>query len=153
MFSTHRKRSNDWIQLNVGGTIFSTTRTTLAKDEKSFLFRLCQEDSNLSSHKDERGAYMIDRDPSYFGPVLNYLRHGRLVIDENLSEEGVLEEAEFYNVQNMIQLLEERIQARDLRYQDYDSVILKLNTNQKHVHRLFHCHSNELSNLVTTLSD
>ena len=67
--------------------MFMTTKTTLCKDPKSFLYRICQEDSDLHSEKDEVGAYMIDRDPAYFAPVLNYLRHGKLVLNKNMVEE------------------------------------------------------------------
>ncbi|KAF7489207.1 BTB/POZ domain-containing protein KCTD5 [Sarcoptes scabiei] len=71
--------SNEWIKLNVGGTHFQTTRTTLCSDRNSFFYRLCQDDS-LESEKDENGAILIDRDPSYFAPILNFLRHGKLIL-------------------------------------------------------------------------
>lgn len=40
-----------WVKLNVGGTYFVTTRSTLCRDTKSFLCRLCQEDPSLESDK------------------------------------------------------------------------------------------------------
>lgn len=105
--------SNNWVKLNVGGTYFLTTKQTLCRHPNSFLHRLCAEDPDLPSDKvririsvkicemfypakqvgiltfqDDSGAYMIDRDPRYFGPVLNYLRHGKLIIDKDLLEEG-----------------------------------------------------------------
>lgn len=43
--------NKQWVRLNVGGTYFLTTKTTLSRDPKSFLFRLCQEDSDLISDR------------------------------------------------------------------------------------------------------
>lgn len=40
-----------WVKLNVGGTCFLTTKTTLSRDTTSFLARLIQEDSDLISDK------------------------------------------------------------------------------------------------------
>ena len=44
-------RRDEWIKLNVGGTTFMTTRTTLSKDPKSFLFRLIQDEPDLNTDK------------------------------------------------------------------------------------------------------
>merc|ERR1712038_1598000 len=134
----------EWVKLNVGGTHFLTTKTSLCKDPKSFLFRICQDETDLGSEKDETGAFLIDRDPKYFGPVLNYLRHGKLVIDKNVVEEGVLEEAEFYNITDLIKLLKERIHSRDNSFGK---------SNGKHVYRVLQCHEDELTQMVSTMSD
>ena len=142
----------EWVHLNVGGTLFTTSRSTLSVAPESFLSRLCQEDSVLLSLKDEKGAYMIDRDPYYFSPILNYLRHGKLVLDKNVSEEGVLEEAEFYNIPSLAKLIEEKIAMRESINQQFESSVRHQNNRNNNIYRLLHCHSNELTNLVTTLS-
>ncbi|XP_075025833.1 BTB/POZ domain-containing protein KCTD2 isoform X2 [Calonectris borealis] len=93
---------------------------------------------------DETGAYLIDRDPTYFGPILNYLRHGKLIINKELAEEGVLEEAEFYNIASLVRLVKERIRDNENR------------TSQgpvKHVYRVLQCQEEELTQMVSTMSD
>ncbi|CAH0385233.1 unnamed protein product [Bemisia tabaci] len=121
---------NTWVKLNVGGTYFLTTKTTLSRDPNSFLYRLCQENAQLISDRDETGAYLIDRDPTYFSPILNYLR--------------VLEEAEFYNITELIRLVKEKISLRDS---------FSLRDSKKHVYRVIQCHEEELTQMVSTLSD
>lgn len=55
---SYSKRNGDdsqlkhtWVRLNVGGTQFLTTKTTLCRDPQSFLYRLCQEEDELKSDK------------------------------------------------------------------------------------------------------
>ncbi|KAM4715023.1 BTB/POZ domain-containing protein KCTD5 isoform 2-T2 [Anableps anableps] len=135
--------NSKWVRLNVGGTVFLTTRQTLLKEQTSFLYRLCQQ-QDLHSDTDETGAYVIDRDPTYFGPILNYLRHGKLVYNKELAEEGVLEEAEFYNITPLIKLIKERIIERDSK---------ATQVPPKHVYRVLQCQEEELTQMVSTMSD
>ncbi|XP_055519308.1 BTB/POZ domain-containing protein KCTD5-like isoform X1 [Leucoraja erinacea] len=139
-----KEPNNKWVRLNVGGTHFLTTRQTLCREEKSFLYRLCQEEGELLSDRDETGAYLIDRDPTYFGPILNYLRHGKLVVNKELAEEGVLEEAEFYNIAPLIKLVKEKIKERDCKPTQIPT---------KHVYRVLQCQEEELTQMVSTMSD
>lgn len=146
MAAITKKTGKNWVKLNVGGTAFLTTKQTLCRHPNSFLYRLCAEDPDLPSDKDENDAYLIDRDPRYFGPILNYLRHGKLIIDRNIAEEGVLEEAEFYNIAPLVKLVKERIDVREARLRL--SIPMK-----KHVYRVIQCHEDELTQMMSTMSD
>nr|XP_055184889.1 BTB/POZ domain-containing protein KCTD17 isoform X3 [Nyctereutes procyonoides] len=132
-----------WVRLNVGGTVFLTTRQTLCREQKSFLSRLCQGEE-LQSDRDETGAYLIDRDPTYFGPILNFLRHGKLVLDKDMAEEGVLEEAEFYNIGPLIRIIKDRMEEKDYPVTQVPP---------KHVYRVLQCQEEELTQMVSTMSD
>ncbi|CAD5112514.1 DgyrCDS1727 [Dimorphilus gyrociliatus] len=107
------KADNDWITLNVGGVKFMTTRTTLASREPESMFGcMFQHDRPFTwkSTTDDSNAFLIDRSPKYFEPILNYLRHGQLIFDDGLSIEGVLEEARFYNIVSLVEILEKKVQ-------------------------------------------
>jgi len=128
----------DWVRLNVGGTLIMTTKSTLSKDRRSLLYKISQDESDLE--KDESGAFIIDRDPTNFKPVLNYLRHGKLVVDRNMIEEAVLEEAKFYNVTDLIKMLKTRIDSRDDK-----------KSKGSRVYRVLHFHEEE--EIVQTVSN
>ena len=48
---------------------------------------------------DEKGYIFIDRDGEYFGPILDYLRVGKLLCPQHLNKQRLLEEAHFYGLQ------------------------------------------------------
>ncbi|XP_069029241.1 SH3KBP1-binding protein 1 [Embiotoca jacksoni] len=96
-------RSGDIIHLNVGGKRFSTSRQTLTWVPDSFFSSLLS--GRISTLKDETGAIFIDRDPSLFTPILNFLRtkelHPRCI---NVSM--LMHEAEFYGITPLVRKLQ-----------------------------------------------
>ncbi|KAH7705646.1 BTB/POZ domain-containing protein KCTD2-like protein [Aphelenchoides avenae] len=57
--------------------------------------------------KDESGAYLIDWDPEHFRVILNFLRNGSLDTDANLPYDGLMKEAEFYGLTELVTLIGE----------------------------------------------
>uniref|UniRef100_G3PFR1 BTB/POZ domain-containing protein KCTD9 n=1 Tax=Gasterosteus aculeatus TaxID=69293 RepID=G3PFR1_GASAC len=97
----------DWLTLNIGGRPFTTTRSTLvSKEPESMLAHMFRERDVWGNTQDEHGAYLIDRSPEYFEPILNYLRHGQLIINEGINIRGVLEEARFFGIEQLAEQLE-----------------------------------------------
>eukprot|EP01084_Bolivina_argentea_P316663 548963_1 len=94
------------ITLNVGGGYFTTTKQTLLNIVDSyFAKRFGGQFSMAPQLKD--GAYFIDRDPTYFRLILNFLRDGIVILPNNEKELKQLDlECRFYNLctlQKMIQ--------------------------------------------------
>uniref|UniRef100_A0A8D2JWQ6 BTB domain-containing protein n=1 Tax=Theropithecus gelada TaxID=9565 RepID=A0A8D2JWQ6_THEGE len=87
----------DWLTLNVGERYFTTTWSTLVNKEP---------DSMLVHMFKDRGAFLIDRSPECFEPILNYLHHGQLIVNDGINLLGVLEEARFFGIYSLIEHLE-----------------------------------------------
>ena len=60
-----------WVRLNVGGTIFTTTKTTL-ENSSEFFQRLLNSDFN--SDKDDSGVRRLFRSRAFLSFLLDYLK-------------------------------------------------------------------------------
>ena len=103
---------SDWIKLNIGGQVFHTTRTTLFSEPNSMLAKMFSSEQLTPSNQDDQGNFLIDRSPRYFEPLLNYLRCGKLIIDPGTNIQGVFEEAKYYGIESVIQIIESMMDAQ-----------------------------------------
>nr|XP_006815227.1 PREDICTED: BTB/POZ domain-containing protein KCTD9-like [Saccoglossus kowalevskii] len=88
--------------------------TLTCRDPDSMLARMFgDQEFQWSSAVDSQGAYLIDRSGRYFEPILNYLRHGKLILDDELNPQGVLEEAHFYGMTSLIEQLEDLLKSNE----------------------------------------
>lgn len=91
----HNAKMEDVISLNVGGTIFTSTRSTFCQFQNSHL-ELLVSGRHVDVKKDTKDCIFFDRDPKYFKYVMAYLRGKSLPIKVN--EEILKEEFEFYGI-------------------------------------------------------
>uniref|UniRef100_A0A3P9NKY0 BTB/POZ domain-containing protein KCTD3 n=1 Tax=Poecilia reticulata TaxID=8081 RepID=A0A3P9NKY0_POERE len=96
-------KSGDIIHLNVGGKRFSTSRQTLTWVPDSFFSSLLS--GRISTLKDDEGAIFIDRDPSLFAPILNFLRSKELY-PRSINVHMLMHEAEFYGITPLVRKLQ-----------------------------------------------
>uniref|UniRef100_A0A8C1SGE0 SH3KBP1 binding protein 1 n=1 Tax=Cyprinus carpio TaxID=7962 RepID=A0A8C1SGE0_CYPCA len=82
---------------------FSTSRQTLTWVPDSFFSSLLS--GRISTLKDETGAIFIDRDPSLFAPILNFLRTKELH-PRSIEVHLLMHEAEFYGITPLVRKLQ-----------------------------------------------
>lgn len=100
------KANSEIVELNVGGSIYTTSRTTLASNSESMLARMTAPDS-LPTATDSNNRIFIDRDGPLFRYIVNFLRDKRLSLPENFTEHAQLySEADFYQIEPIKQQLE-----------------------------------------------
>ena len=94
--------ANDIINLNVGGSKFSTSRQTLCSIQDSFFSSLLS--GRIPSCRDHDGALFIDRDPDLFKKILSFLRTKELDLD-GVDVSVLRHEAEFYGILPLVKRL------------------------------------------------
>ncbi|XP_065914492.1 uncharacterized protein [Dysidea avara] len=97
------------IVLDVGGTRFSTSNSTLTKYPESMLGVMFSGRHDLEPMKCSDGSFFIDRDGTHFRHILNYLRDGEEVMEslpqspETVRE--LLREAKYYQLKGFVTAL------------------------------------------------
>ncbi|XP_074660195.1 BTB/POZ domain-containing protein KCTD4-like [Tubulanus polymorphus] len=105
------------VNLNVGGTIYTTTISTLTAFPDSMLGAMFKGD--IPTTLDARGNYFIDRDGRLFRYVLNYLRTFKLNVPDDFGElDQLLDEADFYQIPPLIDAVEVLDRAKKVRRRD-----------------------------------
>jgi len=98
------------VQLNIGGTSYTTTKQTLHREPESLLPKLF-EPNGLERYSDvigvlPDGTYFVDRDGELFAYILDYLRTGKLLLPDNFKDTARLrEEVLFYQLDDLNHLL------------------------------------------------
>lgn len=88
--------TSDELTLDVGGTKYKTTISTLCKDENSMLAALIR-----NQPKGFPGTLFIDRDGKRFRDVLNFLRVGTVHLSDIPSLRELNDEAAFFGIRSL----------------------------------------------------
>jgi len=86
------KKAKTKITLDVGGKKFSCAKSTLLRFEGTYFHAMLTSDH---WQPDEDGSYFIDRNPKYFGLILDYLRTGEIDLQHLESHEITKVEKDF----------------------------------------------------------
>lgn len=95
-------KSSRAVTLNVGGTLFTTTRYTLCRDQSSFFAAMFS-----GRWSDDDGVVFIDRSPLVFPIILDYLRGMELEVELLTRREFkyLQSDADFYGLDGLVRFL------------------------------------------------
>ena len=101
-FSMEKGHEGKYVDLDVGGTHFKTSLSTLLKGDTmlSALFS-----GRIPIEKDLKGRVFLDRDGKHFNLILNFLRDGVISLPENKQHlEELKREAQYYCIHDLVEL-------------------------------------------------
>lgn len=111
---------SDIIKLNIGGVRYETTLDTLKHDSKSMLYSMFSGKYKLKPCND--GYHFIDRNGNLFNYIIKFLRDGNINLDGLSYREinDILDEANYYNIDNLINFIENDPYYEKKKLADFD---------------------------------
>ncbi|XP_070959198.1 BTB/POZ domain-containing protein KCTD8-like [Oncorhynchus clarkii lewisi] len=101
------------VELNVGGQVYVTKRSTLVSVPDTTLHAMFARCPPLELPRDSRGRFFIDRDGFLFRYVLDFLRDRQLVLPDHFPErERLQREAEHFQLGELLRLLGPRVGSK-----------------------------------------
>ncbi|EGT41402.1 hypothetical protein CAEBREN_02698 [Caenorhabditis brenneri] len=130
---------DDTIKLNVGGSsVFQSTHSTLTRFNGYFKILL---GAKVPVEKSRFGYIFIDRDPTHFRLVLNFMRDGDVDLPDSSQEiREVLREAQFYRLDGLVKNCQVKLQNFEIKIEkklpvleSYDQVLQVITNPEKPV--------------------
>lgn len=113
---------SEQVKLNVGGTMFLTTRSTLTSEQDTLFRAMLSPGSNFAGSwkkdtADGCPVYLLDCDPKHFHIVLNHLR-GRNVLKQlqalNAAElDALQQDVDYYGIAKLSDMISQVLQERE----------------------------------------
>lgn len=128
--------TSDIVEINCGGKILATTRSTLKKYDGTLLEAMFSGRHKMNTDRD--GRVFIDRDPKYLRILLNLMRDPRSAIPRNMQDlEQLKVEADYFGIDLSLfainidaclasggefstQMLPRNVENEDVTYTDFD---------------------------------
>lgn len=130
-------QDDEIVKINVGGTCSTTFRSTLLRFSHSILARMIM--GQIPLRRDKEGNLFLDRDPSIFKYILEFLRSSKVVLsDEQISSvlPQLMQEAEYFMIDPLLDELrcrQHRLNKRDVLLVWNEGGVIKFNCTDEDV--------------------
>uniref|UniRef100_A0A1I7TCK3 BTB domain-containing protein n=1 Tax=Caenorhabditis tropicalis TaxID=1561998 RepID=A0A1I7TCK3_9PELO len=135
------------VKLNVGGTVFQTTKSTLTRFDGFFRTLL---ETDIPVAKDTYGCIFVDRDPKHFRLILNFMRDGDVNIPYSDHQE-IRKEAQFYLLDDLMKLCDDakpvEKQIKNICLKSFEEVANAVNISTKKGVIVIHRYVNDGMNM------
>ena len=145
--------SKSILKLDVGGQIFKTNVNTLCKYPDSMLCAMFSHtNSGLTPMpKTDKGHFFLDADPIYFRVILNWLRLGKVTLDNPGLLKGTVALAEYFGLDELTEELKV-IEKKNDRKSFPEKLYLCTEEGIHNIHSMSKCESTTLTFTKTKLA-